>query len=180
MTLKLDLDGIQVQLRITDYHPSSEGDWTGEWCRTDFSFRSDPWLDYHQEGDEVFLCREVEELFDQLSLLLTDQLTEETELAFMEPDFTFRLHPKRDLRQDPRITYIPPTMDPITDISMDWSVSFWHDGLTGNYLSAALDREAISHLRNYLGLVLGRLSEVERAAMVQEGILYGEGFSKAH
>lgn len=180
MTLKLDLDGIQVQLRITGYRPSSEGDWTGEWCKTDFSFRSAPWLDYHQEGDEVFLCREVEELFDQLSLLLTDQLTEETELTLMEPDFTFQLHPKRDLRQDPCVTYIAPTADPIVDISADWTVSFWHEGLTGNYLSVALGREEISYLRNYLGLVLGRLSEAECAAMIQKGVLHGDGFSESH
>lgn len=182
MTLHLDLDGIQTQLRITGYHPSSQEDRTGEWCKTDFSFRSDPWLDYHREGDEVFLCQEVEELFEQLGRLLTDQLSEETELTLMEPDFTFRLHPKRDLRQDPRITYIAPTADPIVDISADWVVSFWHDGLTANYLSVALGREEIRHLRNYLGLVLGRLSEdsPECAAMIGEGVLCGEGFSESH
>lgn len=180
MTLKLDLDGIQVQLCIIGYRPSSEEDWTGEWCKTDFSFRSAPWLDYHQEGDEVFLCREVEELCDQLGRLLTDQLTEEMELTFIEPDFTFRLSPKQDLRQNPRVTYIAPTANPTVDISADWTVSFWHDGLTANYLSVALGREEISHLHNYLGLVLGRLSEAECATMVRDGVLHSEGFSEPH
>ena len=62
MTLHLDLDGIQTQLRITGYYPSSQEDWTGEWCETAVSFRADAWLDYHRGGYEVFLCLEVDDI----------------------------------------------------------------------------------------------------------------------
>lgn len=143
MTLNLDLDGILVRLRIDGYHPSGEEDWTGEWCVADFSFRSVPWLDYSRERDEVFLCREVEELFTELNALLTDERTEERVMALMEPDFAFKLHPKRDLREDPKVTYVPKGYE-IEDISVEWLVSFWQDGLTANYLYCYLEQEGNS------------------------------------
>lgn len=177
MTLNLDLDGILVRLRIDGYHPSGEEDWTGEWCVADFSFRSAPWLDYSRERDEVFLCREVEELFSALNALLTDEQTEERVMALMEPDFTFKLHPKRDLRGDPKVTYVPKGHE-IEDISMEWLVSFWQDGLTANYLSVTLDRKEVGYLRNYLGLVSGRVrgDAPEIAAMLRDGTLTGETY----
>lgn len=155
MTLIMDLDGITVKLKIWNYRPSSEVDWTADWCKTDFSFTAEPWLNYHMEEDEVFLSCELEELYDALGLLLSGEMTERTEMDMMEPDFSFVLHPRREQREDPR-----PLRDrgeyETEDICVDWKVSFWHDGLTKNYLSVRLNREDIEQLRNYLAIVIGR------------------------
>lgn len=49
MRLQADLNGILLQLNIHDYQLSTDDAWFGEWCRTDFSFSSKSWLNYHKE-----------------------------------------------------------------------------------------------------------------------------------
>ena len=172
MYFKMDLDGILVQIRITGYKPYSKEDWDEKWCKTDFSFVSDPWLDYHKEGDEVFLSCEVRQLADLFERLLNDKLNEVTEFNCMEPDFSFILTPKRDLRSDPNVTYLPKGYE-IEDICAEWRISFWHNGLTENYLSVSLDRADIENFKNYLNLVSGKASKTDPAivAMLRAGIL---------
>ena len=53
MRLQVDLNGILLQLNIHDYQPSTDDAWFCEWCRTDFSFSSKSWLNYHKEDDEI-------------------------------------------------------------------------------------------------------------------------------
>ena len=55
----------------------------------------------------------------------------------MEPDFNFVLTPKQDVRLNPKVLYVRPGCE-IVDIDMEWKISFWHDGLTANYLSVTL------------------------------------------
>ena len=154
MWLKLDLDGIIFQLQIRGYRASSKEKWDSQWCKTDFSFSSGDWLNYSKQNDEIFLSYEIEELANNLDKLLKDELTEITEMECTEPDFKFILHPKRDLRNDPRYTYVQEGHE-IVDISMEWTVTFWHEGLTNNYLSVEFDRDDIQYLLKYLNLVIG-------------------------
>ena len=173
MWLKLNLDGIVVSLRIRQYVKVNESDWDSTWCKTDFSFISEPWLNYIKDGDEVFLAREIDELAGALEKLLTDQLTEPTEFACIEPDFVFELNPKEDLRNNPRFVYIRPGCE-IADIDMEWQVHFWDGGLTANYLTVVLSRSEIEYLLTYLKLVMGQLSEnsEEVQRLIAQGILY--------
>lgn len=172
MWLKLNLDGIAVQLQIRKYVKVAD-DWDWTWCKTDFSFRSAPWLDYAKENDEVLLAREVDELAESLEKLLSDKLDGPREFACIEPDFVFILNPKEDLRNNPRILYIRPGCE-FSDISMEWQVYFWDDGLTANYLSVALGQEEIEYLLIYLKLVTGQLSEqdIRVQELISKGILY--------
>lgn len=172
--LKIDLDGIVVQMRINGYKPSTQENWDSQWCKVDFSFSSDDWLNYHKEQDEVFLSCEVEELAKCISKLLHDELSELKEISCIEPDFNFYLYPKKDLREDPRYTYIREGCE-IANIYMEWAVSFWHEGLTGNYLTLTLCDEDMRLLLNYLYLIMGKLSEDsdEISRMIQNGHLYG-------
>jgi len=174
MWLKIDLDGITVQMRINGYKPSTHEDWDSQWCKVDFSFSSDDWLNYHKEQDEVFLSCEVEELADGIAKLLRDEVTEMKEISCIEPDFNFYLYPKRDLREDPRYTYIREGCE-IADYYMEWAVSFWHKGLTGNYLTLMLCKDDMCLLLNYLYLITGKLSEDadEVTQMIKDGHLYG-------
>lgn len=172
MTLHMNLDGISVRLKIWNYRPSPDGDWTADWCKTDVLFSSEPWLNYRLEEDEVFLSCELEELYEGLGRLLSGELHERKEVEMMEPDFAFILYPRRDLRDDPRVTHVRSGYE-ILDISVDWTVAFWHDGLTNNYLTVELKRKDIGNLRTYLGLVMGVISQDDPlvAELLEEGIL---------
>lgn len=90
----------------------------------------------------------------------------------MEPDFNFVLNPKKDLRLDPKVLYVRPGCE-IVDIDMEWKISFWHDGLTANYLSVTLDRTDIESLLLYLRLVMGEVKEnaPEIKALMSKGIM---------
>lgn len=172
MKLRLDLRGIIVQLQIRDYDPGLKDDRFNAWCKVDFSFSSEPWLNYEQNDAEVFVSYEVSDLYFILKRLLCDELTEIEELDVMEPDFNFTLHPKFDIRNNTKVAYVTPGHG-MRDISMDWRVCFWHNGLTPNYLSVSLERKEIQYLCNYFGLVIGQLSETNPAIlnMLDTGVL---------
>ena len=173
MWLKLNLDGIALSLRIRQYKKVKVDDWDSTWCKTDFSFIAEPWLKYIKEDDEVLLAREVDDLVEALEKLLADQLSTPTEFTCIEPDFIFELTPTEDLRSNPRFVYIRPGCE-IADIDLEWKVFFWHEGLTGNYLSVALARPDIECLLTYLKVVTGRLSEKDEQVqtLIAKGILY--------
>lgn len=173
MWLKLNLDGIILSMQIRNYVKVAEDDFDSTWCKTDFSFVSLPWLNYCQENDEVFLAREIDELTDTLKALLHNQMTETAEVNCIEPDFNFVLHPQKDLRLDPKVISVRPGCE-ISDVNMEWKISFWHDGLTANYLSVSLRRSDIEHLLVYLQFVTGELKEedAEIQQRIREGIFY--------
>ncbi len=172
MWLKLDLSGIKLSLQVRNYTKPEEDDWDSTWCKTDFAFTSDEWLDYRREDDEVFLAREIEDLAKALDALLNDRLENPTEFNCIEPDFNFVLNPKKDLRLDPKVLYVRPGYE-IVDIDMEWKISFWHDGLTDNYLSVTLDRADMECLLLYLRFVMGDVLEAstEIRALISKGIL---------
>lgn len=140
MSLTLDAHGISVQLKIHDYEFSQKEFW--KWCKCDFAFRSGEWLDYHKENEEVLLLEEIEELVGVLGQLLQTGRCDKKEFCCMEPDFEFSFHPKRELSEEPDHKQ--------EDISVEWKVRFWNDGLTDNFLTVTLNRENIVALRNYL------------------------------
>ena len=149
MWLELDASGIKIKLQIKEYIPSTKDNWDSQWCQCDFLFSSKDWLYYHKEDDELLLCCEVEELEDSFSKLLNNDLTEVKEIACIEPDFVFILHPQSDRRNNPNYTYVQPGFE-IEDIYVEWKVFFWNGGLTDNHLVVTLDRDDIEIMRNYL------------------------------
>lgn len=175
MRLRMDLDGITAELQIQKYTKqiARTGDEYDYWCKVSFSFFSEPWLNYNNDNEEVFLSCEVDDLARSLEDLLNDRLPEPKVVEFIEPDFCFELFPKEDLRNDPRILYIKPGQE-IADISTEWKVFFWYGGLTANHLTVALNRENIINLKNYLFWVTGKYDETtpEIVEMKKSGILY--------
>jgi len=156
MWLEIDACGIEIKLQIKGYKQTNKDDWDSEWCKCDFLFASGDWLNYHKEDDEVLLSCEVDDLEESLTKLLTNELTEEKEILCMEPDFVFELHPQKDLRNDPKYTYVQPGYE-IQDIYLEWKIFFWNEGLTDNHLSVTLGREEIEQLRDYLRGVMKKL-----------------------
>ena len=108
--------------------------------------------------------------------LLTDKLSEEKIIECIEPDFKFVLVPKRDLRNDPQITYVQKGCE-IADIYMDMKIYFWHEGLTDNYLSVSFDRSDIEHFRDYLLFVMRKIdiTNPKIIEMMKKEILIGGG-----
>lgn len=149
MWFEIDAKGINIKFRINDYRPTNKDSWYYAWCRCDFSFSSDDWLNYHKENDEVLLACEVDALEERLSKLLDNKLTEIDEMVCVEPDFIFKLYPQTDLRKDPKYTYVQPGYE-IRDIYLEWKIYFWHRGITDNCLTITFGREEIKSLRDYL------------------------------
>ena len=172
MRLKLDLNGIVVQVKINEYVPSNRKIWDDQWCYVDYSFTSGSWLNYVKKSDSVWLSCEVEELAKSLHKLLNDEIPERKIVDFIEPDFEFILQPKRDLRQDPQYSYVAEGHE-WADIYADWTVKFWNDGLTDNFLSVTLGREDIEVLALYLDLVIGKISasSTEVQQLIASGLL---------
>lgn len=162
MWLEMDVSGIEVKLQIKGYRPATKENWDSNWCRCDFLFASGDWLNYHKEDDEVLLSCEVEELEESLTKLLNNELSEVKEIDCIEPDFVFMLYPQRDLREDPKYTYVQPGYE-MADIYVEWQIYFWNQGLTANYLTITLDREEIVQLRDYFSDVINkkRVNETE-------------------
>lgn len=147
MAFKLDANGIDVTLNIKGYK-HGVNDYS-DWCKCDFSFISEGWLNYHKENDEVLLSSEVDELINSFSELLSNEIVEEKEIVCIEPDFIFQLYPQKDLTKDPKYTYVQPGYE-IMDIFVEWNIYFWNVGLTKNHLTITLYRDDILKLRDYL------------------------------
>lgn len=172
MWLKLNLDGIVLNLRIRLYEKASTDDLDSTWCKTDFSFISEPWLNYTQKDSEILLAREVDELTEALEKLLNNQLSAPTEFTCIEPDFIFELNPKEGMKNDLRCAYIESECER-ADIDLEWKVFFWHEGLTCNYLSVLLTRFDIECVLIYLKIITGHLSEKDAQVqtLIAKGIL---------
>ena len=153
MSIQIDAAGIIIDLLVKGYRKSNKDNWDEHWCRCDFAFRSDSWLNYQSVDNEVLLSYEIEELEQSLTQLLNGEITEKKMIEPIEPDFKFILYPEEDLRNNPNYTYVQPGYE-IVDIYLEWRVYFWNEGLTDNYLTVTLGREEITMLRNYLRTVI--------------------------
>lgn len=151
--MRIDVASIIIDFLVKGYRKSTRENWDDLWCKCDFSFRSNNWLNYQSVDNEVLLSCEVEELENNLTQLLDGKITEKTVIEPIEPDFKFILYPEEDLRNNPNYTYVQPGYE-IVDIYLEWKVYFWHEGLTDNHLTVTLDRTEITALRDYLRSVI--------------------------
>lgn len=148
MSFEININGIDVKLNIRNYKLDNREEFS-DWCRCDFSLTSGDWLKYQVKDDELLLSSEVDDLEENFTLLLDKKLTNIIEKPCIEPDFCFILHPQKDLRQDPKYTYVAPGYE-IEDIYLEWRIYFWNDGLTDNFLNLRFNRYEIMQLRDYL------------------------------
>ncbi len=154
MEFILNAEGINISFEIKGYKKTKNKD-NSQWCECSCSFVSGTWLNYSFKNSEVLACDEVEYLLEEIEKLLNDQLESDEELEFIEPDFSFELVPKKDLRNDERVVYVAKGHE-IVDINMYWCVHFWNEGgLTDNSLKISLFREDIVKLRDYLKEIVG-------------------------
>ena len=148
MSFEININGIDLKLNIQNYKLDNRDDFS-DWCMCDFSLVSGDWLKYHLVDDELLLSSEVDELEEHLTFLLENKFSDIFEMPCIEPDFCFILYPKRDLRDDPKYTYVQSGYE-IEDIYLEWRIYFWNEGLTDNFLNLTLKRDEIIKFRDYL------------------------------
>lgn len=152
MLFERNLSGIDVLLRIENYQDPSKhefGDW---WCDCSFSFRMGRLaeiINYRKDHDELLTPEEVDGLGAALTDLLDGKIAEPQEFPMVEPDFVFMLYPIKDLRTDPKYTYVAPGHE-FQDIYAEWRVYFWDDGITENFLTVTMYRDDIVAFRDFL------------------------------
>lgn len=155
MWFELDASGIKIKLQINGYRQTNKDNWDSGWCKCDFFFSSDDWLNYHEEDYYVLLSSDVDELENILTKLLDNKISEVEQMVCSRPDFIFKLYPQKDLRNDPKYIYIHPGYE-IQDIHLEWKIFFWNGEITANYLTITLERDEIVKLRDYLSAVINR------------------------
>ena len=173
MRLKLNLDGVTFYLKITDYAKTTSADWDLVWCCVEACMENH--FMHYEFGGEILLASEVDCLSDDLDGLLNDRLTEPKTFECMEPDLEFVLKPKKDLRNDPRYTYVREG-DEIEDIDLEMIVHLWNGTLSGNSIHLSLYREEIQALLVYFQYVKRALTNqsAEVMRLVEEGVLLSE------
>lgn len=162
MWLKMNIDGIILELNIRGYQPSDHDNWDSKWCDVGYRFSSNDWLNYGKDHDEILLSCEVEYLEKILGDLLSGNIKDERSMGCIEPDFQFVFSPAREAYG-------------VEDVYLEWQVYFWDDGLTANYLSLTLDCNEIELLRNYLLLITGKLGL--NSSVIQEMVSTGTLYS---
>lgn len=175
MWLKLDLEGMKVQLQIKGYQPSSRDYWDFQWCKVDFVFVFPGCINYTKQDDEVLLSCEVEELESKLDDFINDKIIKSETLEFIEPDFVFEFQPSYNMVEAGVCSYAAPGHEMSAAI-MVWKVHLWQGGLTDNYFSTTLGKEDMKNLRDYLRLVMGKLSKdsIEIRELVGKGMIGGQ------
>ena len=172
MWIKFDLEGMKFELNIDKYYPNQnlDGRWTEVTCNFEFSNV----IKYKISHDEILLCCEVDEIRNSLERLLNNELNEIKEYQPCEPDLTFILNPKYDIRNDPNTIYVKPGFE-IRDIKLQLRVNLWDDGLTDNYFSMTLYREDIDNLYTYLCYVTKKFDKDNPKVqeLINSGIIYG-------
>ena len=171
MRLKLNLDGIKLNFKVTGYKKSTNSNWDDEWCKVEINVQSENWLNYSQTGELLLAC-EIEEILSLFEDLIEDKLLESKEVEFIEPDLRFVLNPKKNLRDDTQYSYVKPGNENL-DIDAELRISFWNDGLTANYLSLNMDREDILSFITYFKIITKQISKADDTAQVllKNGIL---------
>ena len=53
--IQIDANGIIIDFAVSGYRKSNKDNWDDLWCKCDFSFRSDNWLNYKSVSNEVGL-----------------------------------------------------------------------------------------------------------------------------
>ena len=161
MWLRLDLDGVEMYLRIQGVRESASPD-DDAWCRVSLHLQSS-WLNY--DLDEHILCsEEVKWLSKTIEDAFDKRLPKNEELEFIEPNIRFIfscLDAEGEL-----------TRPPMADLQ----VFFWNGYLTNNYLSLRFGEADLDALRQYLRLVTGEadLSDPRVRFWLDKGVILPE------
>ena len=88
MWLKLNIEGMKIELQISNYQQSNKENWDDNWCDIDFSFVFQGCINYSGTSS-VMLSDEVEELEKTITGFIDGKFKERKTLQLIEPDFVF-------------------------------------------------------------------------------------------
>lgn len=156
MWLKLNLEDLKFEFKIDKYIPKKEDSWT----KVSLHIYMKNAIDYKINYQEILDNYDVDIIRDNLKKLLNDELEEDDELSFAEPDLEFYLSPKQDLRDNPNLVYVKEGHE-IADVTMDLKMNLWDEkgALTSNYISTTFDRKEIEAFYYYLCLITNVLDK---------------------
>ena len=170
MTLRLDLNGMKIQLNIRNYQPYDHEEEDSNWCKVDYSFDFANCISYSKQDDEVLMSVEIEVLKCRLDDFIENRIESKYHLSFAEPDYEFIFIPSYNRVEAGECVYCRPGYE-MTAPVIEWRINLWDDGLTDNYFSTTLDTDDAIVLRDYLRLVIGEIDEDSK--IIQEHIAKG-------
>lgn len=137
LRFKLKLDGIDMCFNVLYFEKASH-DNTDAWCDTEFYFYlNDKKL--NEVLGEAIMCSELEDVYQNLKLLLCDELEKNTSVSCIEPYFDFYFYKDTDFDNK----------------HLEIDVRFWNDGCpTENFLKLNLYEEECEQLLSFLNEVV--------------------------
>lgn len=172
MRLRLNICGVDVQLKITGWHKTETAktmeEWKDYWCQVELSLHSD-YLNYNLDG-ELLMSEEVDSLERVLGELLDGKLEEDCTVEFAEPDLQFDLHVAKR-----KPLYDNKSMD--LDIDADFVIQFWDaDGLGSNTFRMYMNRAEMEAFYTYLSYVTGKIAPDDEGivSFIEKGMILPE------
>lgn len=177
MWLKLDADGMNIELRIRFYEPCTNDNQNSQWCCVDANFQMDNYINYFITNDEILMCSEVEALEASLTDFINGKIKEEFSIECIEPYFEFKFNPSRKLTEKDKMRSLYYSSDLKTiEPFVEWRSIIWDDCPTGSFISTPLFMNNVIVLRDYLRLVMGKIDKNsdEITEYVNTGKIYGQ------
>lgn len=146
--LELELDGINLELKIEDYKENSG--FSDDWCRVTLYLKSNDWLNYRIDRKLILNSYEIDEIANGLEKIMHTPRygLEEKDftLEFIEPDIVFKFYDSEILK---------------SDHMLDIEISLWTKdrGLSANRIVLTLLDKDIKKLYNYIQRVRGIYKE---------------------
>lgn len=153
MRLRLDLQGMRIDLEIKGYHNSNSNNKFDNWCQVSYSFVFPDCINYSKQDDEILLSCEVEDLKEMLDDFIDGKITEKITQGFIEPDFEFVFIPPRNKFETGECVCATTGFEMSPPV-VEWKIQLWDGGLTDNYFSTTLTMEEIKAFRDYLSKVI--------------------------
>lgn len=156
MWLKLDSEGMKIELQINNYELSNKEDWDDQRCAVDFAFKFPECIDYVRNHNGIILSCEVEMLEEKINNFLHNKILNGEVIELLEPDFVFELLPRIDAIGTGVCRGVT-SENKLSTPLMKWKVNLWNGGLTDNYFSTTLGEKDLRIFRDYLRLVMGTM-----------------------
>ena len=180
MWLRLDADGMNIEIRIKHYEATNADNWDSAWCCIDCNFQLDGYVNYFMRNDEALMCHEIDYLESKLDDFISGKLKKEFLIECIEPYFEFKFNPSRKITEKDslrNVLYYSSNHN-MTDPFVEWRIIIWDTcGIpTSNYISTPLFMENMIALRDYLKLITGKLDKnsEEITKLANKGMLYGQ------
>ena len=146
--LQLDIGGTSFLFELVEIGSCNTKDYTDldYWLVIKVEIRN-RFVHYRCQG-EYLEYRDIISIRDNLSRLLSGQLSEMKELSFTEPDFELAMYPKDELNKRPG--YWRRNCRDMCDMCVDFVINFYDDGYNGESYVLPLDEDEIALFHDYL------------------------------